>query len=218
MVTTEKPITSIRPEISARRSPRSTAAFPPSAQKIDPKQFPVPLVRVVDDHLVALRSARHHPYTVFGSNQPFAITSCSRLLQDRPELLLHQPQIVGSRSRLQLPLVLEQRRLVDIPVQLVQVEVAPRAHAEEGRHGNLLHILHDLRAFRAHRRLRSQRSSAPGRLNSRPHGPFAAATSRRTLASSSVRSLIACRPANASSAEKTAELYSLRRSSSACCG
>ena len=41
-----------------------------------------------------------------------------QFVQNRPELLIHEPHIIGLRSRLQLPLILEERGLVDIRKQL----------------------------------------------------------------------------------------------------
>ena len=50
-----------------------------------------------------------------------------QLLHDRTKLLFHQPEVVFLRRSLQLPLVLEQRSLVDVPKQFAQVEILPHA-------------------------------------------------------------------------------------------
>ncbi len=63
-----------------------------------------------------------------------------QLPQNRPILLLDQARVVRLRRRLELPLVLEQRRLIDVAEDFAEIEVLLHAHAVERRLRNLDHL------------------------------------------------------------------------------
>src|SRR6185312_4231409 len=105
---------------------------------------------VIHDEIVALAIARIETVHHLWLEQPGRGYFPLQLFFDRPVLLFDQPGVVGSGSRLELPLVLEQRSLIHIRENLVEIEIRAHAAANERRLRNVRRRRHYRRALGGH--------------------------------------------------------------------
>ena len=87
--------------------------------------------RLIYDHIISVGLRRKISVHNLGLEPSTGNDFFLEPLLNGTKLLLHQPQIILLRGCLQLPLVLEQRRVVDVLKDLAQIEIFLHAHAPE---------------------------------------------------------------------------------------
>ena len=92
---------------------------------------PCTVSSLIYDDIVPIRLRRKIPIHHLRLKQSAGNNFFFQFLFYRTELVLHQPQIVFLRRRLQLPLVLEQCRLIDVLKHFPQIEVLLHPDAPE---------------------------------------------------------------------------------------
>src|SRR5258708_31362449 len=107
-------------------------------------------VRLIYDNIVPFTQTRKIPVNDFRLKQPSRSHFLLNLLLDRTKLLFHQPHVIRLRSRLQLPLILEKRSLIDIRKNIPYV-VLLHPHSPKRRRRNIRSISHHRAPLRKYR-------------------------------------------------------------------
>src|SRR5258707_8125226 len=148
MVTRESPITSILPEAFGAKKSEIQSRRPSRWRGNVKRRSSLGCgtssvttwrarLRFVNDHVVPIALRREISPDHFWLEQSAGDYFFFKLLLYWAELLLDQFRIVFLRCGLQLPLVLEQRCLVDVRKELAQVVVFLYPHSPERRRGNI---------------------------------------------------------------------------------
>src|SRR5579862_5864318 len=111
----------------------------------------LPLRRLVHDDIIAVALGREVSVHDGRCEEARLEYFVFQLTQDGAELFVHEPQVIRLRCRLQLPLVLEQRSLVDITEKLAQVIILLDAHPPKRRCGDIRSVGDNSAALRKYR-------------------------------------------------------------------
>src|ERR1039458_6103550 len=134
----------------------------------------------IHDYIISIGLGREVAIHNLGFKQSRTRNLILQFAQNRTEFLIHQPDIVRLRSGFELPLILEQSRLVDVLKHLAQIVILAYAHTPEWGNGNIWSIAYHRAAFRKHwpRFFVDRRGQSRGRQASGARDPGSRISSR----------------------------------------